>query len=71
MPLLKGKSNIGHNIRELMKSGRPQQQAIAIALSHARDTGAKIPKKSEGGYMEDKDEKKKNAYSKLRKMLGK
>lgn len=35
MPLKRGKSNIGSNIRELRKSGRPQKQAIAIALSKA------------------------------------
>ena len=35
MPLLKGKSKkvVSKNIKELVKSGRPQKQAIAIALS--------------------------------------
>jgi hypothetical protein len=33
MPLLKGKKNVSRNIRELVKSGRPQNQAVAIALS--------------------------------------
>jgi hypothetical protein len=32
MPLLKGKKNIGANIRELMETGRTQKQSIAIAL---------------------------------------
>jgi len=34
MPLKKGYSNkiVGQNIRELMKTGRPQKQAEAIAL---------------------------------------
>lgn len=32
MPLLKGKKNIGANIRELMGTGRTQKQSIAIAL---------------------------------------
>ena len=37
MPLLKGKSDkvVSANISELMKSGRPQKQSIAIALKRA------------------------------------
>jgi hypothetical protein len=37
MPLIKGKSKkaIGMNISELMSTGRPQKQAIAIAMNTA------------------------------------
>ncbi len=37
MPLQKGSSDavVSANIKELMSSGRPQKQAIAIALSEA------------------------------------
>lgn len=41
MPLMKGSSKrtVESNIRLLMAEGRPQRQAVAIALDHARRTG--------------------------------
>lgn len=37
MPLLKGEKNVGKNIRELKESGKPQKQAVAIALNVTRN----------------------------------
>ena len=47
MPLLKGtgKTVIGKNISEMVHSGHPQRQAVAAALTQARKSGARIPKK--------------------------
>ena len=46
MPLIKSKSKkaISTNIGELVSSGRPQKQAVAIALDVARKSGAHISK---------------------------
>lgn len=41
MPLLKGKSQIGHNIAEMLAAGHPRAQSIAAALNVARHGNAK------------------------------
>lgn len=48
MPLKKGKSKkvVSSNISELRKSGRPQNQAIAIALNKAGKTKPKPKRKA-------------------------
>lgn len=58
MPLIKSGSReaVGRNISELTDSGRPRDQAIAIALSNARKYGAKFaaggtPKKPHSGFL--------------------
>jgi len=35
MPLMKGKKNIGKNISKLRAEGKPQDQAVAIAMQTA------------------------------------
>lgn len=46
MPLIKSKSNkaVEKNIKEELKSGRPQKQAVAIALNVQRQAQKKAKK---------------------------
>lgn len=48
MPLIKSasKAAIGKNIRAEKEAGKPQKQAVAIALETARRAGGNIPRKS-------------------------
>ena len=50
MPLVKSasKAAIGQNIKTEMGAGKPQKQAVAIALNTAREAGATIPKRRGG-----------------------
>jgi hypothetical protein len=69
MPLKHGTSRkvIGENIATEIHAGKPRKQAIAIGLSEARASGAKIPKshhKKEHEMEHHKKEHKKKAHHK-------
>lgn len=44
MPLLKGKKNIGKNIKTEILSGKPKKQSIAIAMNVAGKAKKKVKK---------------------------
>jgi hypothetical protein len=52
MPLIKSgsKKAVSQNIRTEIAAGKPQKQAVAIALSTARRAGGGIAKLKPGGY---------------------
>ncbi len=64
MPLKPGtsKKTIGHNIAEMEASGHKKSQAIAAALNEARESGAHIPKKSEGKKMKKEHHEKEHEH---------
>ena len=70
MPLKKGKSQkvVGENIKELIKSGRPKDQAIAIALDKARGKSNAVQKSKTRSKLEKRvstsEKKKRNKGSK-------
>jgi hypothetical protein len=39
MPLLPGKENIGHNVKEMENAGHSKDQSVAAALHEAYDKG--------------------------------
>ena len=71
MPLKKGKSQkvVGENIKELIKSGRPKDQAIAISLDKARGKSDAVQKSKTRSKLQKRvsaSEKKKRKKTKKR-----
>ena len=56
MPLLKGKKNMGHNIKVEMEHGKPQKQSIAIACKMAKK------KMAEGGESKFNNEEEASGF---------
>lgn len=61
MPLKMGVSpeTVSSNVKELMKTGRPQKQAVAIALAHKRKSAKKMAMGgmyAEGGMVDPDDD---------------
>lgn len=69
MPLIKSGSReaVGKNIKMEMKHGKPRKQAIAIAMSVAREHGADMPKKHSSHNSDSMPDKKQMA-SKMKSM---
>ena len=60
MPLLPGKKNIGHNIKEMEKSGHPHDQSVAAALTKAKVSKNKKKKKKNKSLKESLQTEAKN-----------
>mgnify|MGYP001577338010 CR=1 FL=1 len=56
MPLLKGKSNIGKNIKTEMSHGKSHDQAVAIAMNVAGKSGMKNKSQADKMRMMGNDE---------------
>lgn len=62
MPLKRGKKNIGKNISELVESGRPQKQAIAIAMSKSGKSKKPTIAPEEQKYLNKRKSKNKTSH---------
>ena len=71
MPLKKGSSNkvVSQNIGELVKSGRPQRQAVAIALQEAGKQKQQFAMKNKSFLKKDCKHKKKERPSQKKIIL--